>query len=50
GAPTDLAASLNEFGAMGVNHIQLRFRSRSLDELLDQMAAFHRDVAPHLGR
>jgi probable F420-dependent oxidoreductase len=50
GSPAHLAASLNEFGAMGVNHVQLRFRSRSLDELLDQMAAFHRDVAPELGR
>lgn len=45
-----IAESLNEFGAMGVSHLQLRFRSRSLDELLDQMAAFHRDVAPHLHR
>ena len=50
GAPGRLADSLNEFGAMGVSHVQLRFRSRSLDELLDQMAAFHRDVAPQLGR
>lgn len=50
GSPTRVADSLNEFGAMGVNHIQLRFRSRTLDELLDQMDAFHRDVAPQLHR
>ena len=50
GSPAQLADSLNEFGAMGVNHLQLRFRSRSLTELLDQMDAFHRDVAPLLGR
>ncbi len=50
GDPEVLAASLNEFGAMGVSHLQLRFRSRSLFELLDQMDAFHRDVAPLLHR
>jgi probable F420-dependent oxidoreductase len=50
GAPDEVASSLNEFGAMGVSHLQLRFRSRSLNELLDQMDAFHRDVAPLLHR
>jgi hypothetical protein len=35
---------------MGVSHVQIRFRNRTLDELLDQMDAFHRDVAPHLQR
>jgi probable F420-dependent oxidoreductase len=50
GSPDALASSLNEFGAMGVSHLQLRFRSRSLTELLDQMDAFHRDVAPLLHR
>jgi probable F420-dependent oxidoreductase len=50
GAPTPIADRLNEFGAMGVSHLQIRFRSRSLSELLDQMDAFHRDVAPNLGR
>ena len=50
GPPGRLAESLNEYGAMGVSHLQLRFRSRSLQELLDQMDAFHRDVAPQLGR
>jgi probable F420-dependent oxidoreductase len=50
GAPTPIADRLNDFGAMGVGHLQIRFRSRSLSELLDQMDAFHRDVAPNLGR
>lgn len=50
GSPERIAASLNEFGAMGVSHLQVRFRSRDLAEQLDQMAAFGTDVAPHLGR
>ncbi len=50
GSPDSLAERLNEFGAMGVSHLQVRFRNRSLDELLDQMDAFARDVAPHLRR
>jgi probable F420-dependent oxidoreductase len=50
GAATPIADKLNDFGAMGVSHLQIRFRSRSLSELLDQMDAFHRDVAPNLGR
>jgi len=50
GSPESLAERLNEFGAMGVSHLQIRFRNRSLDELLDQMDAFGRDVAPHLSR
>jgi hypothetical protein len=48
GPPALLAERLNEFGAMGVSHLQVRFRNRSLTELLDQMEAFHRDVAPNL--
>lgn len=50
GSPDLLAEKLNEFGAMGVSHVQVRFRNRSLQELLDQLDAFHRDVAPHLQR
>ncbi|MFF2364981.1 LLM class F420-dependent oxidoreductase [Streptomyces sp. NPDC058122] len=49
GSPEELAASLREYGAMGVHQIQVRFRSRSRAELTDQMAAFGADVAPHLG-
>ncbi len=43
-----IAASLREYAAMGVGQIQVRFRSRSARELLDQMAAFAAEVAPHL--
>ncbi|MEU2492054.1 LLM class F420-dependent oxidoreductase [Streptomyces sp. NPDC007883] len=50
GKPDALAESLREYGAMGVDQIQVRFRSRSRSELTDQMAAFAADVAPHLDR
>jgi probable F420-dependent oxidoreductase len=48
GAPERLAECLHEYQSLGVRHIQLRLRSRSKDELLDQMEAFHREVAPLL--
>ncbi|MFH8403438.1 TIGR03619 family F420-dependent LLM class oxidoreductase [Streptomyces sp. NPDC018019] len=48
GPPERLADSLREYRAMGVQQIQVRFRSRSRTELLDQMAAFAAGVAPHL--
>jgi probable F420-dependent oxidoreductase len=38
----------NEMGAMGVNHLQLRFRARDLGELCDQIAAFGDRIGPHL--
>jgi probable F420-dependent oxidoreductase len=50
GSADSVAERLNEFGAMGVGHLQVRFRNRSLDELLDQMDTFGRDVAPQLQR
>jgi probable F420-dependent oxidoreductase len=50
GPPDYIAQRLNEFGAMGVNHLQLRFRSRDLQEQLDQMAAFGTEVRPLLTR
>ncbi|MET9667710.1 LLM class F420-dependent oxidoreductase [Streptomyces sp. NPDC006475] len=48
GKPDAIAESLRAYAAMGVRQIQVRFRSRSRDELTDQMAAFASDVAPHL--
>jgi hypothetical protein len=33
---------------MGVNHVQIRFKASSLDELLDQMDRFGAEVAPTL--
>lgn len=50
GPPERIAESLREFAAMGVNHLQVRFRCRSLGELLDQMDAFTSEVAPLLNR
>lgn len=48
GKPEALAESLREYGAMGVGQIQVRFRSRTCGELIEQMEAFAADVAPHL--
>ncbi|MFE9413598.1 LLM class F420-dependent oxidoreductase [Streptomyces sp. NPDC006704] len=48
GKPEALAAALRAYGEMGVDQIQVRFRSRGCDELLDQMAAFGAEVGPHL--
>ncbi|WP_240802028.1 TIGR03619 family F420-dependent LLM class oxidoreductase [Streptomyces sp. A1136] len=43
-----LAASLREYAALGVDQIQVRFRSRDRAELIDQIAAFGAEVAPLL--
>ncbi|MFZ3569877.1 LLM class F420-dependent oxidoreductase [Streptomyces sp. BH097] len=43
-----IAESLRAYAAMGVQQIQIRFRSRTRKELTDQMAAFAVEVAPHL--
>jgi probable F420-dependent oxidoreductase len=48
GKAEEIAGSLREYGAMGVHHLQVRFKSRSLQELLDQMDAFGAEVAPLL--
>jgi hypothetical protein len=48
GAPDLLAERLRAFGAMGVNHLQVRFRSRSAAELVDQVHAFGAEVGPLL--
>ena len=50
GSPQQLVDSFNELGAIGVSHLQLRFASRSASELCDQVAAFGREVGPHLTR
>ncbi|MEV6590288.1 LLM class F420-dependent oxidoreductase [Streptomyces acidicola] len=49
GAPEALAESLRAYRAMGVDQIQVRFRSRDRGELTDQMTAFGAEVAPLLG-
>ncbi|MEU9420768.1 LLM class F420-dependent oxidoreductase [Streptomyces sp. NPDC048272] len=43
-----LAESLREYAALGVDQIQVRFRSRDVAELTDQIAAFGAEVAPLL--
>ncbi len=38
----------NEMGAMGVNHLQMRFRARDIEEFCDQVAAFGDRIGPYL--
>jgi probable F420-dependent oxidoreductase len=46
--PDQVAEALLEFRDMGVDHVQIRFKAASLDELLDQMDRFAAEVAPSL--
>ena len=46
GKPERLAESLRGYRALGVTHLQLRPRSRSLSEYLDQLEAVATDVLP----
>jgi probable F420-dependent oxidoreductase len=48
GGPEQVAESLRELVAMGVNHLQVRFMARSVEELCDQTAAFGNLVGPLL--
>ena len=48
GAADPIAERLRSYAKLGVNHLQIRFRSRSSDELVDQIEAFGRDVLPML--
>ncbi|MEU7425825.1 TIGR03619 family F420-dependent LLM class oxidoreductase [Streptomyces sp. NPDC040750] len=48
GAPEEIAESLRAYRAMGVDQIQVRFRSRSRAELVDQIDLFGAEVAPRL--
>ena len=50
GSPEQLADNLNRWAAVGVNHLQVRFPSRGVDELVDQVTAFGEQVGPLLGR
>lgn len=43
-----IAESLRAFSAMGVDQVQVRFRSRSRDELVAQIGQFGEEVAPLL--
>jgi len=46
GSPEQVAEYLRPFRDAGVGQVQVRFPSRTVDELCDQIAAFGRDVAP----
>jgi probable F420-dependent oxidoreductase len=46
GPPDEVAAHLRPFAEAGVGQVQVRFPSRSVEELCDQIAAFGAEVAP----
>jgi probable F420-dependent oxidoreductase len=48
GGAEEIASSLRELVAMGVNHLQVRFMARSVEEYCDQTAAFGAEVGPLL--
>lgn len=50
GHPDKIAHVLDKFAALGVGQAQVRLRSRSLDELVDQIGRFGADVIPQLER
>jgi probable F420-dependent oxidoreductase len=50
GSPAQLADALNRWAAVGVNHLQVRFPSRGVEELVDQVTAFGEQVGPLLAR
>jgi alkanesulfonate monooxygenase SsuD/methylene tetrahydromethanopterin reductase-like flavin-dependent oxidoreductase (luciferase family) len=48
GSPEQIAEALHVWTSMGVNHLQVRFPSRSVGELVDQVTAFGATVGPLL--
>jgi probable F420-dependent oxidoreductase len=48
GSGEQVADRLRKMGRLGVNQLQVSFRSRSCNELVDQIQAFGREVAPLL--
>jgi probable F420-dependent oxidoreductase len=48
GSPDQIAESLRAWAAIGVNHLQVRFPSRSAHELVDQIGEFGATVGPLL--
>jgi probable F420-dependent oxidoreductase len=49
GSPARVAGYLSTLASLGVDQIQVGFRSRSCSELVDQIGAFAADVAPLVG-
>ena len=48
GPPEKIAHVLRKLGALGVGQVQVRLRSRSAAELIDQIGAFGAEVGPLL--
>ncbi|HET6817641.1 MAG TPA: TIGR03619 family F420-dependent LLM class oxidoreductase [Mycobacteriales bacterium] len=48
GSPEEIADSLRAWGKVGVNHLQVRFPSRDVNELVAQIEAFGAEVGPLL--
>lgn len=48
GSAEEVADRLRTYGGLGVNQLQVRFRSRSADELVDQVERFGAEVGPLL--
>ncbi|MEY2570311.1 MAG: hypothetical protein QOE63_661 [Acidimicrobiaceae bacterium] len=48
GPPEKIASYLRQYADMGVHQVQVRFRSRSVGELQDQIRSFGADVRPLL--
>jgi hypothetical protein len=48
GSALEIADHLRQRKALGVSHMGVRFRSRSCDELVEQIEVFGREVGPHL--
>jgi alkanesulfonate monooxygenase SsuD/methylene tetrahydromethanopterin reductase-like flavin-dependent oxidoreductase (luciferase family) len=46
GDPQELADTIREWVLPGVTYLQIRFRCRSADELVDQIAVFGAEVIP----
>ena len=49
GSPDALAERLREYANLGATNVQIRLRSRSADELCDQIARFGAEVLPLVG-
>jgi len=50
GSGEEIAAVLHDIKRLGVSHCGVRFRSRTCDELLEQIDAFGSEVAPQVNR
>ena len=46
GPPEALAERIREWASVGATHLQIRLRSRSADELVDQIDAFGAEIVP----